>query len=149
MHSVHLNSINPSPWTSLSMRPIEHLLYFSEMAWHVLIPSNPIIALFHMHVVGYGAINGHFGFDKLEITDVRALDSHAYALYLHHKCFEMNYAVAGLTLFMSIVLTDTAAVSLAAPAWAKAVFGKFYFGSYRVIIAWWLALTVIYIYFRN
>ncbi len=59
------------------------------------------------------------------------------------------FAVAGLTLFMSIVLTDTTAVSLAAPAWAKAVFGKFYFGSYQVIIAWWLGLTVIYIYFLH
>ncbi|MCY4462114.1 MAG: sterol desaturase family protein [Albidovulum sp.] len=96
MHSVHLNSINPSPWTSLSMRPIEHLLHFSEMAWHMLIPSNPIIALFNMRVVGYGAINGHFGFEKLEITDVRALDSHACVHNLHHKSFEMNYAADGL-----------------------------------------------------
>ena len=59
------------------------------------------------------------------------------------------FAVAGLTLFLSIVLTDTTAVSLKAPAWAKAVFGDFYFGSYQVIIAWWLALTAIYIYFLH
>ncbi|MGF1477806.1 MAG: sterol desaturase family protein [Geminicoccaceae bacterium] len=96
VHSVHHNSINPSPWSSLSMHPVEHLLYFGEMFWHVLIPSNPVVALFNMHAVGYGAINGHIGFDKLELTDERALDSHAYLHYLHHKYFEVNYGADGL-----------------------------------------------------
>ena len=60
------------------------------------------------------------------------------------------FAVAGLTLFMSIVLTDTTAVSLKAPLWAKAVFGSFIFGgSYQVIIIWWLGLTALYIYFLH
>jgi sterol desaturase/sphingolipid hydroxylase (fatty acid hydroxylase superfamily) len=96
IHSVHHNSINPSPWSSLSMHPVEGFLYFSEMFWHVLIPSNPIVALFNMHVVGYGAVNGHIGFDKLEITDKATLDSHAYTHYLHHKYFEVNYGGDGL-----------------------------------------------------
>ncbi len=96
IHSVHHNSINPSPWSSLSMHPVEHLLYFAEMFWHVLIPSNPIVALFQMNGTGYGAINGHIGFDRLEITDETALDSHAYAHYLHHKYFEVNYGADGL-----------------------------------------------------
>lgn len=59
------------------------------------------------------------------------------------------FAVAGLTLFLSITLTDTTAVALKAPAWAKSVFGDFYFGSYQVIIVWWLVLTAIYIYFLH
>lgn len=59
------------------------------------------------------------------------------------------FAVAGVTLFLSIYLTDTTAVALKAPAWAKAVFGSFYFGFYQIIIAWWLALTAIYIYFLH
>ncbi len=96
VHSVHHNSINPSPWSSLSMHPVEHLLYFGEVVWHLIIPSNPVVMLFNMHVVGYGAINGHIGFDKLEITDEAALDSHAYAHYLHHKYFEVNYGADGL-----------------------------------------------------
>ena len=96
VHSVHHNSVNPSPWSSLSMHPIEHLLYFGEIVWHLVIPSNPIVMLFNSHVVGYGAINGHIGFDKLELTDEKALDSHAYAHYLHHKYFEVNYGADGL-----------------------------------------------------
>ncbi len=30
VHSVHHNSVNPSPWSSLSMHPVEHLLYFGN-----------------------------------------------------------------------------------------------------------------------
>ncbi|MDE2914508.1 MAG: sterol desaturase family protein [Paracoccaceae bacterium] len=96
VHSVHHNSINPSPWSSLSMHPVEHLLYFGEIVWHLIIPSNPVVMLFNSHVVGYGAINGHIGFDKLELTDEKGLDSHAYAHYLHHKYFEVNYGADGL-----------------------------------------------------
>jgi sterol desaturase/sphingolipid hydroxylase (fatty acid hydroxylase superfamily) len=96
VHSVHHNSINPSPWSSLSMHPVEHALYFGEMFWHLLIPSNPVVAMFQLNATGYGAINGHIGFDKLELTDTTALDSHAYAHYLHHKYFEVNYGGDGL-----------------------------------------------------
>ena len=95
-HSIHHNSVNPSPWSSLSMHPVEHLLYFGEIFWHLIIPSNPVVMLFNSHVVGYGAVNGHIGFDKLELTDETALDSHAYAHYLHHKYFEVNYGGDGL-----------------------------------------------------
>jgi sterol desaturase/sphingolipid hydroxylase (fatty acid hydroxylase superfamily) len=91
VHSVHHNSINPSPWSSLSMHPVEHLLYLSTVLYHLIIPSNPIIALYQLHVAGFGAVPGHVGFDKVEITDGLAVDSHAYIHYLHHKYFEVNY----------------------------------------------------------
>ncbi|MES2435415.1 MAG: sterol desaturase family protein [Pseudomonadota bacterium] len=96
IHSVHHNSVNPSPWSSLSMHPVEGLLYHAVCLWHLVIPSNPIIALFQLHIAGFGAVNGHIGFDKLEITEDTALDSHAYAHYLHHKYFEVNYGGDGL-----------------------------------------------------
>jgi simple sugar transport system permease protein len=59
------------------------------------------------------------------------------------------FAVAGLTLFLSIYLTKTTAVALTAPDWAKAVFGSFYFNSYQVIIFWWVGLTALYTYFLH
>ena len=96
IHSVHHNSVNPSPWSSLSMHPVEGFLYHAVAFWHLVIPSNPIIAMFQLHVAGFGAINGHIGFDKLELTDATALKSHAYAHYLHHKYFEVNYGGDGL-----------------------------------------------------
>jgi sterol desaturase/sphingolipid hydroxylase (fatty acid hydroxylase superfamily) len=96
IHSVHHNSINPSPWSSLSMHPIEHVFYFGEILWHLVLPSNPVLMLFNSHVVGYGALNGHIGYEKLEITDDVAIDSHAYAHHLHHKYFEVNYGGGGV-----------------------------------------------------
>jgi len=91
VHSVHHNSVNPSPWSSLSMHPVEGLLYHGVALWHLVIPSNPVLALFQLHLAGFGAINGHIGFDKLEITEEKAVNSEAYAHYLHHKYFEVNY----------------------------------------------------------
>lgn len=91
VHSIHHRSVNPSPWSSLAMHPVEHALYFSTIFVHVIIPSNPIIALYQLHFAGFGAIPGHIGFDKIELGEVGAMDSHAYTHYLHHKYFEVNY----------------------------------------------------------
>jgi sterol desaturase/sphingolipid hydroxylase (fatty acid hydroxylase superfamily) len=96
IHSVHHNSVNPSPWSSLSMHPVETFIYHADAFWHLIIPSNPIVALFQLHMAGFGAVNGHIGFDKLEITKGSSVDSHAYAHYLHHKYFEVNYGGDGL-----------------------------------------------------
>lgn len=96
IHAVHHNSINPSPWSSLSMHPVEGFLYHAVAFWHLLLPSHPVVALFQLHVAGYGAVNGHIGFDKLELGGERALDSHAYAHYLHHRYFEVNFGGDGL-----------------------------------------------------
>lgn len=91
VHSVHHNSVNPSPWSSMSMHPVEHAAYFATIFYHLILPSNPIIALYQLHVAGFGAVPGHVGFDKVEVTDETAIDSHAYIHYLHHKYFEVNY----------------------------------------------------------
>ena len=91
VHSVHHHSVNPSPWSSLSMHPVEQLLYFSSSLIHVIIPSNPVLALYQLHYAGFGAVVGHIGFDKIETGKESAFDSHAYAHYLHHKHFEVNY----------------------------------------------------------
>jgi sterol desaturase/sphingolipid hydroxylase (fatty acid hydroxylase superfamily) len=92
IHSVHHNSINPSPWSSLSMHPIEHLLYWSDSLIHIILPSHPLIFLYGLQVTGTGAVVGHVGFDKIEVGGENAVPSHAYAHYLHHKYFEVNYA---------------------------------------------------------
>ncbi|MDX8520765.1 sterol desaturase family protein [Mesorhizobium dulcispinae] len=91
VHSVHHNSVNPSPWSSLSMHPVEQLGYLGVAFWHLIIPSNPLLALYQLHYAGLGAIPGHVGFDKVELTEDISVDSHAYIHYLHHKYFEVNY----------------------------------------------------------
>ena len=91
IHSVHHNSVNPSPWSSLSMHPVEHLLYWSDILIHLVLPSHPLLMLYHLQVTGTGAVVGHVGFDKIEAGKT-AFDSHAYSHYLHHKYFEVNYS---------------------------------------------------------
>jgi len=92
IHSVHHNSINPSPWSSLSMHPVEHLLYWSDSLIHLLLPSHPLLFLYGLQVTGVGAVVGHVGFDRIEVGARGTIETHCYAHYLHHKHFEVNYA---------------------------------------------------------
>ncbi|MBB5574747.1 ABC transporter permease [Rhizobium paranaense] len=55
-------------------------------------------------------------------------------------------AMQGLILSASVLLTGNASVALTAPEWSKMVFGQLLAGSYQVIILWWLALTVVYVF---
>ncbi|MDE2383189.1 MAG: sterol desaturase family protein [Alphaproteobacteria bacterium] len=92
IHYVHHNSVNPSPWSSLSMHPVESFLYWSDSLIHLILPSHPLLLLYHLQVTGSGAVIGHIGFDKIELGNDQGMDTHAYAHYLHHKYFEVNYA---------------------------------------------------------
>jgi sterol desaturase/sphingolipid hydroxylase (fatty acid hydroxylase superfamily) len=98
IHSVHHNSVNPSPWSSLSMHPIEHLLYWSDSLIHFLLPSHPLLLVYHLQLTGTGAVVGHIGFDKIETSKATGFDTHAFAHYLHHKYFEVNYSDGTLPL---------------------------------------------------
>ena len=90
-HSVHHRNINPGPWSSLSMHPIEHLLYFSGVIVHWLILSHPLHAIYHLFHAGLGSANGHIGFKQMLLNDKHAIDLSNYNHYLHHKYFEVNY----------------------------------------------------------
>ena len=90
-HSVHHRNINPGPWSSLSMHPIEHLLYFSGVIIHWIILSHPLHAIYHLFHAGLGSANGHIGFKQMLLNDKHAIDLSNYNHYLHHKYFEVNY----------------------------------------------------------
>ena len=92
IHSIHHNSINPSPWSSLSMHPGESLPYFGVALWHLLLPSNPFLMIYQLHQASFGAIVGHIGFDQIEIGKDSSFKTHAYPHYLHHKYFDVNYS---------------------------------------------------------
>ncbi len=60
------------------------------------------------------------------------------------------FAIAGLVLFLSIVLTNSTSVSMPnVEPWAKALFGSFLFGTYQVVVVWWLVLMVAFYYFLH
>lgn len=56
------------------------------------------------------------------------------------------FAVAGLVLGLSVLLTGTTSVALASPPLAKFIFGHFIDNSFQVIIIWWVVLTALYVY---
>jgi simple sugar transport system permease protein len=57
------------------------------------------------------------------------------------------FAVAGLVLGLSVLITGTTSVAIKADPVSKALFGQFIGGTFQVIIFWWLAVTAAYIYF--
>jgi simple sugar transport system permease protein len=55
-------------------------------------------------------------------------------------------AMQGIVLTASVLITGNASVPLNAPEWSKTVFGQLLAGNYQVIILWWVALTVVYVF---
>jgi sterol desaturase/sphingolipid hydroxylase (fatty acid hydroxylase superfamily) len=92
VHHLHHKNVNPGPWSGLAMHPGEHLLYFSGVLLHWIIPSHPIHALFHLLHAGLSPVQGHTGFEKVVVGKSTAIDTECYAHYLHHEYFECNYA---------------------------------------------------------
>ncbi|PPR45506.1 MAG: hypothetical protein CFH16_00235 [Alphaproteobacteria bacterium MarineAlpha5_Bin6] len=92
VHYLHHRNVNTGPWSGLSMHPVEHIIYFSTVLIHFIIPSHPLHMIFHIQRTGLAAIHGHSGFDKIMLNKHRAKLPHAsYFHYLHHKYFECNY----------------------------------------------------------
>lgn len=92
VHRIHHNNVNPGPWSGLAMHPVEHLLYFSGIFIHWVLPSNPVHAIFHIVYVGVTPTRSHSGFDKVIVGEKHAIEMDSYDHYLHHKYFEVNYA---------------------------------------------------------
>lgn len=59
------------------------------------------------------------------------------------------FAVAGLTLWGSLFLTGNTAVAMAAPEWAKTLFGSFINDSLQIIVFWWLGFAALCVYFLH
>ena len=59
----------------------------------------------------------------------------------------MLFAVQGLVLGFSVMMTGTTSVALNAAPWAKILFGQFIANTFQVIILWWLAITAVYVFF--
>lgn len=54
------------------------------------------------------------------------------------------FAVSGLTLFLSLWLTDTTTQALTSPSWAKQLFGAYHIWGFQSSVFWWLALAVVF-----
>ena len=91
VHSVHHLNPNPGPWSGLAMHPVEHLLYFSGVLIHWIIPSNPVHFFFHIQHLAIGPVTGHLGFEGPRVQG-RPISSD-YFHYLHHKYVTCNFGM--------------------------------------------------------
>ncbi len=91
VHHLHHKNVNPGPWSGLAMHPVEHLLYFSGVLIHWIVPSHPIHVIFHLQHLAFAPAQGHSGFDRVVIKGDAAVKTDDYFHYLHHKYFECNY----------------------------------------------------------
>jgi len=91
VHSLHHENVNPGPWSGVAMHPVEHVLYFSGVLLHWILPSHPLHVLFHLQYTALSPTQGHCGFHKIELPGKIAIRTEQYAHYLHHKYFEVNY----------------------------------------------------------
>jgi len=98
VHKLHHHNTNPGPWSGLSMHPVEHMLYFSGVLLHWVLPSHPVHAVFHLLHAGLSPAPGHVGFEKMVVGKEGLVDTDCYAHYLHHKYFECNYADGAIPL---------------------------------------------------
>ena len=97
-HKLHHRNVNVGPWSGMSMHPVEHVLYFSGVLLHWIVPSHPLHAMFHLHHTGLSAPQGHHGFERFGVEG-KGVSFGAYGHYLHHKYFECNYGGDGLPVF--------------------------------------------------
>ncbi|WP_299615987.1 sterol desaturase family protein [uncultured Tateyamaria sp.] len=91
VHHLHHRNINVGPWSGLAMHPVEHVLYYSGILIHFVLPSHPIHVLFHLFALNLGAVFSHAGFDKILVKDAEAIKAGSFHHQLHHRYFECNY----------------------------------------------------------
>lgn len=90
-HSLHHRNINVGPWSGLSMHPVEHVMFFSSILIHFVIPAHPLHILFHMQHQALTAATSHTGFETLLVKDRKALALGTFHHQMHHRYFEVNY----------------------------------------------------------
>ena len=91
VHAVHHRNVAIGPWSGISMHPIEHLLYFSSVAIHLVVPSSPLHVIFHMQFLVFGAVQSHCGFADLVVRGRATLALGDFFHQLHHRYFHCNY----------------------------------------------------------
>jgi len=90
-HGLHHRNVNVGPWSGLSMHPVEHVMFFSSVLIHLVVPAHPLIILFHMQHQALTAASSHTGYENLLVRDQRRLALGTFHHQMHHRYFEVNY----------------------------------------------------------
>ncbi len=98
VHYLHHKNVNIGPWSGMAMHPVEHLLYFSCMLIHVILPSHPLHMMFNGFQTGLGPALSHSGFDEIMLGDETALKNEKLMHYLHHRYHTVNFGESNMPL---------------------------------------------------
>lgn len=90
-HALHHRNVNVGPWSGISMHPIEHMIYFSSLLIHFVLPTAPEHILFHVYSFTLHPICSHSGFDGLIAGSKKRAQLGDFFHQLHHRYFECNY----------------------------------------------------------
>jgi sterol desaturase/sphingolipid hydroxylase (fatty acid hydroxylase superfamily) len=89
VHHIHHRNTNPTPLSGTSMHPVEHLLYFSSVLIHFVIPSHPVLFLMSSQLTALTPPHGHDGFEGPLLRGIFPAGDRMH--YLHHKHISCNY----------------------------------------------------------
>jgi len=91
IHALHHRNINVGPWSGLSMHPVEHVIYLSTVLVHFVIPSNPLLIIFHLSYFTLSAATTHTGYQGFARRGKIVLPLGTFHHQLHHRYFSCNY----------------------------------------------------------
>ena len=95
VHHLHHKNVNIGPWSGMAMHPVEHVLYFSAVLIHWIVPSSPLHAIFTLQHLAFAPAQGHTGFYKVVLPGGAEQKTGNFMHYLHHRYFEVNYGGDG------------------------------------------------------
>lgn len=98
VHYLHHKNVNVGPWSGMAMHPVEHVLYFSCMLIHLIVPSHPLHMMFNGVTTAIGPAVSHSGFDELVFGDEVALRQEKLIHYLHHRYHTVNFGESAVPL---------------------------------------------------
>ena len=90
-HSVHHRNVNPGPLSGLSMHPVEHVIYFSTLLIHFIIPSHPLHVFYHIYWLVLGTVSTHAGYEEIWVRKKSLLQVGSFFHQIHHRYFNCNY----------------------------------------------------------
>lgn len=97
-HSIHHKSLRPSPWASFSFHPVESVINAAFVPLVILlVPTHPLVIIFHLTFMTISAITNHSGFEVLPANAVKQgwgklLVSGVHHT-THHRFFRNNYGL--------------------------------------------------------
>ena len=88
---MHHRNVNPGPLSGLSMHPVEHVIYFSTLLIHFVIPSHPLHVFYHIYWLVLGTVSTHAGYEEIWVRKKSLLQVGSFFHQIHHRYFNCNY----------------------------------------------------------